>query len=106
MRMQLWLFAIVLATQAGTVAAQMSNMPGMGSSSPNVKSMSDSDLMKQYCELQNPAASSSSGSSMMGSMGSKAGMTDAAKQAATDKMKSEIADELKRRSITLPGCGK
>lgn len=82
-------------------------MPGTGAaaSSPSVTSMSNEDLVKQYCQLQNPSQSSSqSGSSMMSAMGSKGAMTDAAKQAASDKMKSEVADELKRRSITLPGC--
>jgi hypothetical protein len=40
----------------------------------------------------------------MSSMSSKGAMTDAAKQAASDKMKSQIADELNRRSVQLPGC--
>jgi len=86
--------------------AQGLRLPSTGSaSSPSVSSMSNEDLQKQYCELQHPTQSGSSSNSMMSSLSSTSGMTDAAKQAAMDKMKTEVADELNRRSIKLPGCG-
>jgi hypothetical protein len=109
--MQPLFIAFVLAATAGSTVAQMPGIPSLTApaagtaSSPSVTSMSNEDLAKQYCELQKPSQpSSQSGSSMMSSMSSKGAMTDAAKQAANDKMKSQIADELNRRSIKLPGC--